>query len=268
MKGLRDVVRKFSVPLLSASVLLLLGSVGVTAHASGATETAFFFDGFNGTSISARWNTSIETSGVRWCWDSPSALVTGSGQWKDASLSSCNGVNAPPPYGQVTVGGGTAKFNATAEHAFPFVWRGGPSLPSPFPATGDFTLQIRMAYTNLGPGGSGLAVLSWPDSSPQGWNPPGFGEVFYIWADQSSGPFTSLAGQNSPAVSNPSGFHVYRLVYAAGQYTVYLDGNLWQGPVSSPVRPTAIWIGNPIVVPNPIAWTTLSVDSIAVVSTS
>ncbi len=228
-------VRKFSVPLLSASVLLLLGSVGVTAHASGATETAFFSDGFNGNSISARWNTSIETSGVRWCWDSTSALVTGSGQWKDASLSACNGVTAPSPYGQVTVGGGTAKFKATAEHAFPYIWGGGPSLPPPFPVTGDFTL----------------------------W----FAEVFYIWADQSSGPFTSLAGQNSSAVPNPSGFHIYRLVYAAGQYTVYLDGDLWQGPVSSPVRPTALWIGNPIVVPNPIAWTSISVDSIAVVST-
>jgi hypothetical protein len=248
------------VALVSATVVLALPASG-----AGARPTTFFHDGFNGSAIGANWNSTIATSGTRWCSDDGEEI--GPGSWIDPSTTPCRGVFSSNTYGQLTVGGGLASFSANQEDAFAYIWRGGPSKGVPFPATGDFTLSLRMAYSDLLPNGAGFIAASWPDTTPVGWNPPGDDRtaVFQVWGDQDR-VFTALTGKSKSGVANPLAFHVYRLVYSAGSYSLFVDNQLWQGPIASPVRPTAIWIGNPFLNPagTDAGWISFLVDDVKV----
>lgn len=207
---------------------------------------SIFKDEFDGVALdSGKWNTDVVTSGVRWCTPElvPPLQFTSPGEWIDPSVDPCLGMAVSPPYGAVGISGGLASFSAGTIGAFPYIWSGPPSRPSPFPSSSDFTLTVRMRYDDTTDHGNGLQVVYWEDSSPAGDNPPipaGQG-VFGIW---STG--VGLLG-DSTSVTNPFEFHEYSLTYSSGEYTVLVDGAVVLGPTASSVRPNAIWVGNPII---------------------
>ncbi len=59
-----------------------------------------------------------------------------------------------------------------------------------------------------------------------------------------------------------------KLSYIGGQYTLYVDGSLWEGPVASPVRPTTIGVMGAGFFSGQPQWSTFSIDSIGVVTRS
>ncbi|MDI6815655.1 MAG: hypothetical protein QME41_00485 [Actinomycetota bacterium] len=209
-----------------------------------------FEDDFNGVVIDAtKWNTSIATSGNRWCSSTVADHVSNPGQWLDVSVQPHYGFTQAPPYGSVIVSGGEASFSSGLNRSFPYVWRGPPSKQSPFPETGDFVLEVRMKFNSVQPHGTGIAAVAWGNTEPTGNNPPVpfGGHVFSIWADTGIGPFIAFLG--TPLISqaeNPLTYHTYRLEYVDGKYSAFVDGVLRAGPTANGLRPNTIWMGNPV----------------------
>ena len=209
--------------------------------------TTRFSDDFDGAALdSAKWNTTIATSGVRWCATTQSGNhLTVSGLWQDVSSQACHGLFAASPHGSITVGGGSATFSAATRRTFPYIWRGSPSGTSPFPATGAFVLEVTMAFDSLAPHGTEFHVGDWPNSDPVGDNPPG-NLVFAIGACSGCGLVTNLLGVATVVPGDPTDLHDYRLEYVNGAYSLWVDGVRTMGPVASSTRPNAMWMGNPV----------------------
>ncbi len=241
---------------VSSALIFLLAtmvlSTGITIiPQANAQEAIFFADEFDGTLIdSSMWSTETGTNPPRWCDDSTGG-GSGPGNWFDPSSQPCKGVTAQPPYGAISVSGGEATFGAGSSRAFPYIWMGQPSQSSPIPDNGDFIIEIRMKYDSIASHGNGLYLRDWANSEPVGDNAPVDSSTqLRIWADRGgSGGQQQLlasAGGTTIPLGNELAYHTYRLEYAGGQYSLYVDDTLKIGPVSSNDRPNALWIGNPI----------------------
>ena len=219
-----------------------------------------FSDDFDGTALdSAKWNTTIATSGVRWCPTTQANHLTVSGVWQDVSSIRCNTALAPAPHGLISVAGGTATLSAGSRATFPYIWRGRPSRSSPFPSTGAFVLEVRMD-SSLAGFGTELNVGDWPNTDPVGDNPPG-NSIFSIGACGGCGLVTNLLGTTA-TVAGPTAFHDYRLEYVNGRYSLWVDGVRTMGPVGSPRRPDSLWVGNPVMTFwGTTDWTDIALDS-------
>jgi CSLREA domain-containing protein len=227
-----------------------------------------WMDDFDGAILdAAMWNTSLATSGVRWCASTQANHLSVAGLWQDVSTQSCHGLLASPPHGSITVGGGEASFGAGIRRTFPYVWWGRPSRSSPFPSTGAFVLEVRMRFDSLAPNGTEFHVREWPNSDPVGDNPPGDtppgGDVFSIGACGACGLVVNLLGVTAAVPGDATGYHDYRLENVNDAYSVWVDGVRLLGPVASSVRPNAIWIGNPVFTHwTSSDWTDLTMDSV------
>ncbi len=259
--------------LISAVFIILASPILVSALARttraqsvSTNQNPFFEDDFNGTAIdSTKWNSTFATSGIRWCSfgiPSPSNLTPGT--WQDTSAIPCNGTTQSPPYGTSSEQGGSAALTASSSRAFPYIWRGQPSKPSPFPAAGDFVLEVRMKYDAITGNGAGFAVSSYSGTDPIGDNPTNYpGRILTIWADSSGLRVAILS--NQAAVFDSFGLHDYVMAYVNGQYSVAVDGLPLIPPVSSTVRANAIWIGNPFFTFWGVAdWSSFSIDAVRV----
>lgn len=238
----------------------------------GSEETQTFFkDSFSGSRVDAtKWNTDIATSGKRWCSSTVEAHHTNPGNWVDVSQESCNGYTETAPYGTVADNNEQVSLTSDWKRTFPYIWSGPPSRKSPFPSKGDFTLKVRAKYNSIQPHGVGISVLSWDDSSPVGNNPPAPAnkDVFGIWGD-SSGVRAALLNDpvfgSIPVSGDLYAFHDYRLELKNGKYSLFIDNALVAGPLTSSLRPTTIWLGNPVFTFWGVNdWTDFSVDSIQV----
>jgi hypothetical protein len=237
-------------------------SVGASLASSAPVLAGTTFnDSFSGSALDGTlWNTSIATGGVRFC---PDGVDSPTGTWVDVTSSGCSGLTAAAPYGAISVGGGVASVSAPSGSVYPYVYAGSPSRPDPFPATGGFVFSARMRFDAIGGFGAGLQVVSSPNTNPTGTNGTGQA-VLALWNGD-----VSLLGAPWSSLPDPSSFHDYRLQYVAGTYRLYIDGALAAGPVSSTLRPNAIWFGNPAAVWwGQSDWTTFTLDSIAVTVSS
>jgi hypothetical protein len=257
------------VGLAVMATVLLLATTAATARSAlvGApfaspSASSTFDDEFDGSSIdSTLWNTDVATSGNRFCNDSPDSDT---GVWTDISSDpSCHGVLVSPPYASVTEGGGLASFSAPPGHAFGYLVAGPPSR-HPFPSAGDFTLELRMRYDVSAQDGDGVMVQSTDNADPVGTNSPLTGRVLQVWNDPGGVGHVALLGDDT-TVADASAFHDYRLEYAGGAYSLFVDGALVKGPIASSIRPSTIWLGHPDAVwwgSSP--WSAFSVDFIRV----
>jgi hypothetical protein len=230
------------------------------------TERATSFsDDFTGSSLDPqKWNTTIATSGIRYCADGVGLPNIGTGVWDDPPCPQNPSAVDSGPFGSITLADGEATFaRGCCTRGFPYVWHGPPSLPSPFPASGDFVLEVRMKW-NPGVFQTAFFVNNWPDTSPQGNSNPGQGQVFQVRHGA-----VNLLGGADISYTSPTSFHTHRLEYVNGMYSVFIDGVLRAGPTSSAVRPNDIWMGNPIfahyVPPND--WNDFTLDYVKVYGT-
>jgi hypothetical protein len=216
----------------------------------------FFEDHFDGSSVDpGKWNTSLATSGYRWCapslgwsWDF--------GSWQDVSVQSCFGYLQLPPYGTVVVSDGRVTLASSSISCFPFLWAGEPSRPSPFPAYGDFILEFRAKYETLGPRGAGVRITDWDYTDPVGTNSPG--QPFILFLGGAADHVTLLTPGGDVAIGNPLATHLYRVECIGGAYTYLVDGAVVK-QLEETLRPSAIWFGNPIVT-TPGTWSSFSID--------
>lgn len=250
-----SLIRAIGSVLLALPLIVLATSVSAQA----------LYDDFDGGALDPqRWRVDIATAGVRWCATSSYGSGSVPGVWQDVVAEACNGVQGMSPYGALTVSGGLASFVGPEGSAFPFVWAGPPSRPSPFPLVGDFVMEVCLRFDAIGIHGTGLHVSRWEDTEPVGDNrpvPPGQ-TVFNIWAD---GPTRlTMLDQEVPA-GLPGVFHTYRLAYVAGAYTAFIDGVAVLGPTVSALRPNSLWLGNPVFAYwGDRDWTDFSVDFVRV----
>lgn len=231
----------------------------------------FFEDKFNGNTIdSSIWNTTMSTSGNRFCFDSftPPDYP---GMWLDVSVESCYNAGGSfpytetPPFGNIEVHGGTASFTSSYKRAFPYIWSGPPSRLSPFPASGNFILEIKMKFDKIQPGATGVEVQYWANSEPVGNNSPvnyPYDFVLEINAATAVSLDVWLLTQDV-IVDYPLDYHIYRVEYIDGAYSLYIDDILRIGPVPSSIRPNSIWMGLPGI-SSPINWSHFTVDYIKV----
>jgi hypothetical protein len=243
---------RFAVVLLfSLSLMMVVVSTtqpGRRINSSGLVDQApFFQDNFSGSSIdSNKWNTTFATSGMRWCSSTAANHEDAPGIWLDPSVTLCQGGGQNPPYGAVTVSGGSATFSALASETFPYIWSGSPSKSSPFPASGNFILEVKLTFNSLTGSGDGFFVNRWNNTDPIGNNPPGgHPRILLIWADI-TGLVVQLLGNQTYHLYDEFGTHTYVLEYVNNRYAVFVDGSLVIGPVASVVRANAIWLGNPV----------------------
>lgn len=177
-------------------------------------------------------------SGPRWC---------GVGFWVDAgSEEACNGLRPSGPMGEVSIVDGELRIASGVERGAPFVWTGSPSRMNPFPAEGDFALDVRLTIEQVAGFGSGLWVLNWNPAATEASNSPLLTPVVRVWADAAGGIRAMLVGGSTVKVrDNPYSPHWYRLEYEDGAYTLFIDGEKVAGPVATDRRPNAAWLGNP-----------------------
>ena len=211
-------------------------------------------DEFNKRAINTRlWDTSNLTSGVRWCSSVPGSLFD-PGSWIDPIQQGCFGQSATTPYGSAAPFEGALSRSASIGRTFPYLraWE------NPFTATGDFRLTVRLRVDSSQSNGTGLAAPESADPLPANGNIPfGNGTILRIWQD-------GVHVLDQRMTATPAGYHVYRLDYTDGTYTFYIDEVQVGSPLASALRPTSLWLGNPV-----FAWwinddwTDVSVDSIA-----
>ena len=244
----------------------LLGLLMIASTAM-ADPIVFFEEQFNGPNLdSAIWRTEILTSGPRWCQETDD--FWGPGSWIEEGIE-CHGVAAHSPYGSASVSDGWLHMLPTNDRAYPLVASRLPGSVPAFPASGDFTMKLRMHYDRVTPWGSGLAVFQTQSTEPSGDNPPwGRQEdvVFELATDSGTGGVgvtTALGGflQEVAVVPGPTDVHESDLTCVGTSYTISADGQVIFGPVSSALRPTALVMGNPnIAFWGSTDWTSWSID--------
>jgi len=233
-----------------------------------AEGVVYFEEDFNGAALDpSAWRTEILTSGVRWCDTDPGQWA--SGIWV-AEGSPCYGVPAYAPYGSVTLSGGMVHLSSTNGQACPYIVSRFPEGVPLFPEAGDFTLTVRMRYDRYTPWGTGLTVFRTGSTEPVGTNPPSLREnvVLQLWCHSNEVQVVSAregAYGVVALVTSPLVMHEFVLECAGSTFTVRADGEIVYGPVSGSLRPSAIWIGNPVLAYwYPTDWTSFSVDEIRV----
>lgn len=230
-------------------------ALGLAAAPLLADPVVHFEEAFDGDALDpALWVEELATGGKRWC--------ATAGLWVDPALpGGCNGVQYTLPLGEVTVGGGLVSLRAPAIPSPPYLLLEG----SPFPGEGDFQLDLAVRHDALGPHGTGIRVMAWEDTSPEGANDPlAQNTLFLVWADSNVGIIAVLFGRRV-SVPQDGALHHYRMSYIDGAYYMDVDGETVVGPFETELRPTALWMGNPLFTDWGSAdWTDFSVDFIRV----
>lgn len=255
---------------LTLAVLTSIVIVAPTTPAFATFNTVFMDTEFQGTTFNPhRWNTSIDTSGVRWC---ASEVL-----WVDPSTTACSPetTTQAPPYGSIQQYAGEAHFQAGPGVAGPYVWwRQRKAYPSPFPSSGDFKLRVLMKFKSLAAGGFGFVARDWADPTPTGANDPGDlkDALFAVWG-RDDGLHVCLLGTCVQPSRGLLGNYNYYLTYENGEYSVVMIAKdfsplqLFTG-VASSRRPNTIWLGNPQFKTADTVWSHLLMDRITVMTPS
>jgi len=148
----------------------------------------FFEEQFNGPAMDpTAWRTEILTSGPRFCCDTTAPWSPG--HWVEEG-EECHGVAAYSPYGSATLAGGLLSLSSSNVRAFPALMSRLPGPVPVFPASGDFTFEVRMRYDRVTPWGDGVVVAQAQSTEPVGDNWT-FGTpedvVLHLWSDPGEG---------------------------------------------------------------------------------
>jgi hypothetical protein len=181
--------------------------------------------------------------------------------------------------GKVIVSGGYLALSSNGS-TFPWVR----TINNPFPAAGDFAVEINLTYKIIGDSGNGIRIYSNQQTAN---NYDSCNNLFTLWAHdegETTGViiielFNKLVYRDYyPGFKPASPPHMYRFEYSGGNYTVYVD-NKAVATGASTVRPTAIGVGHPPINDLPYSpqttqtwaywgWSSFNLDSIKVMSTT
>lgn len=237
-----------------------------------AQSAVVFEDSFDAAPVStAKWRPEDLVAGMRWCGSTPGSPAA-PGSWINTSTEACFGLLSFPPHGIAVVESGLLRLSAPFRaRAVPYLSTRQPEGVPVFPAVGDFVLTLRVRFDQLAWCGDGVMVIPWDDTRPIGDNASitSSNIVFQLWGDGGGiRLFTCLRGSYEEVVSgvaNQDAFHEYVVRYEQGEYRFLVDGQVVFGPVLSSLRPTAMWIGNPIFSYSGCEdWSALSVDFVRV----
>ena len=249
----------------STIAVFSLVAVFMIASAAIADPIIYFEEEFDEPTLDAfAWRTEIVTSGVRWC-DSDPGQLWGPGIWVDEG-SECYGVAAYSPYGTATLFSGLLQISSDNGQACPYLVSRLPGPVQLFPATGDFAVTVRMRYDRLTPWGAGVLIMDTDSTEPLDGNPPTLRDhvLVQLWGATIN---SSLSGsfQQVAYMPPPNEMHEFGLECVGDSYTISIDGQVVYGPISSALRPTAVWIGNPVLAYwYPTDWQAFSVDYLRV----
>jgi hypothetical protein len=248
-------------PVAAFAVVGLL----MIASTAMADPIIFFEEQFSGPTLDPSvWRTEVLTSGVRWC-DSDPGQQWGPGTWIDEG-SECYGVAAYSPYGTAILSEDLLQISSDNGQACPYLVSRLPGLVQMFPATGDFAVTLRMRYDRLTPWGAGVLIMETDSTEPLDGNPPTLRDdvLVQLWGATIN---SSLSGsfQQVAYMPPPNEMHEFGLECVGNSYTIRIDGQVVYGPISSTLRPTAVWIGNPVLAYwYPTDWQAFSVDYLRV----
>lgn len=257
---------------LFAGAALLLLVIFVTVSPNGIRDLydrwtkgrLIFRDEFDGLSFNtALWNTTIATSGVRYC----RIKGSGTGSWIDISKAHYEGAMQRAPYGVATQKGGVVNFQTDQlSRTYPYIWAGAPSRKNPFPESGDFRFEVKLRYESLGYFGAGVRLRDWKNSDPIGSNSyGGEGRILTIRGASNGFRIGFLHVNESVKPEDQLGDHTIRLDCIGGEYSLFVDGELKLGPTASDKRPRMISIGDPLFAySSPRVWPAFSVDYVHV----
>ena len=150
----------------------------------------------------------------------------------------------PREYGAISFADSVLSIvNPNPTRVFPFVW----TRWSPLPPAGDFSLELRVKFDQVGPSPTSIVARGPTHFLPGGTNSPWTDQVFTIGQDSDANPLNvQLLGQVAPVTGTyDTDWHTYRLDYVAGSYSAFVDDALRLGPLSSDQIPNSIWFGNP-----------------------
>ncbi len=256
-------------PTVAFTVLCLVPILSIAT----AQTVVFFEEEFDGPALEpAIWHTEILTSGVRWC-DSYPTGGHGPGTWVDEG-EPCYGTAIHSPYGSAVLSESQLHMSSSNPWAFPYLVSRHPGSVQLFPTSGDFVLKVRMRYDANSAGGVGVEVLQTETTEPSGANPPETADdgniLLHVWCDRTMNYVqvaTALEGELIVVaiVPSPDEFHEIALECMGTTFTIAVDGQPVYGPVSSALRPAAIWAGNPSLTWwEGHVWSALSIDYLRV----
>ncbi len=149
----------------------------------------------------------------------------------DTSVWTVYNNNYPYP---VSVSGGFLQLGqpGTSSLDFPVVY----SAINPFPASGDFTLEIGFQYTSIAGKGDGFHALDGTNAFA------GFG----FWSDSASGTRITY-GTNTYSLGPDTSYHVVRYEVVGSNVTAYLDGTMLGTSTLPAGRATLVYFGHPTV---------------------
>lgn len=256
--------------IASVVPLLLAALASPRATPRAAADVVFFDEEFNGPALdSSCWRTEILTSGVRWC-DQYAGSWDRVGTWVEEG-EACYGVPAYAPYGTAELSGGLLHLSSTNPRAFPVLVSRYPGPVPLFPPTGDFTVNIGMRYDRITVWGTYLMLFDTESTEPIGTQPLGSNNKVLLGIAGNGGTgwrlYSALDGSSGSIGDVPLGFQFrdFELECVGNSFTVRVDGEVFYGPVTSSLRPTAMFMGNPIVAYwTPVTWCWFTMDYIRV----
>jgi hypothetical protein len=213
--------RKVALKRFAILTLTVLFVLAFFAPSKGETDTAFFTESFEETSLNpAKWFVTENT----------------------------NQSGYPAYGGSVKLAGGSL-FLSSNGTSFPFIY----SATNPFPSSGDFEVEFAVQYTTIGDLGAGIMLSNGARDLDANWHSY---KIITLWAHD-QGPETAiiyLQFCDSLVYKIPihgfrpsSSEHIYRITYINGTYDIYVDGT-FVARAESEERPNMIVFGNP---PNP-----------------
>lgn len=161
--------------------------------------------------------------------------------------------------GQIQVNDGVLRLTSRGQ-SFPLVY----TKENPFPAEGNFSLNVSLRYLSAEERGTGFRVdVVEPDQTGQ--KVPGT-SLIAVWQDDTSwrilfGP----DGQRVYAFTAPNlDPHDLEITYLNETYHFILDGEPIYVSEPTPLRPNLMWIGNPAQANAAGAWSDLEINDISI----
>lgn len=233
-----------------ASLALLFTSVRV----SQAQEALWFQEEFDSASLDpSKWRGDLLDGGKRWC-DAHAGFAQGPGAWIDPANEPCFSVSQALPFGGSALGSGVLSIAGGGSRTTCYLPLHSPAVDSLVPPVGDFRIVARLRVNNYGTCGSGITLLRLADTSPTAAAPAILDSIVcQVWVEDNGvnlNTFSSVGGSNVSGQLVPAtdhAFHDYEIAYSGGQYTFSVDSTPVRGPLASNLRPSAVWIGNPIL---------------------